>query len=510
MKTVLKKMAFSLVVFLLCKTTAYSQLQNCQEMYNPDIQTSNIVNSSPVFDIPSTSSNDFAQPTGQNPDDRSYPDTQRDRKYVYRVIYHVIRNGAGVRVSQPIGENECMNSILNLNVAYNKFNIFFKYGGVQYDDKDEMVGSFSTGQLTSVFRQLYNRSNFHIIILDGDITGTVDGHNAIVPGVGLIWSTVSFYSPQGFQTNRVVMHEVGHNFYLYHDFKNHGDTFSSEHVTRDFTTNNVGFNADGAGDQIFDTPATKIWSDNLYNELGIYTGFDVDDNISLPASSINRLFRTEEPRNNNIMHVHDGHDYESGYSFTDGQGKRIRWALALDHRVGYHYWMDAEIPYEELYQPFEIKYLPGNVIIRTSDNGDGTAKVCRNVIMRNRFQKGFHYTFYDEENNITANTNPNELKEIDGFNSDYNKVLLAEYSPTIRISQVPICNRLETCANEPYVRGLVFSTEILGSMNITVRELNELQVKDPQLYNQLLEEYYYILKKVTESGAEVNTVFYKP
>ena len=46
-------------------------------------------------------------------------------------------------------------------------------------------------------------------------------------------------------------------------------------------------------------------------------------------------------------------------------------------------------------------------------------------------------------------------------------------------------------------------------MNITVQELNELQVKDPELYNQLLEQYYYILKKVTASGAEVKTVFYK-
>jgi hypothetical protein len=46
-------------------------------------------------------------------------------------------------------------------------------------------------------------------------------------------------------------------------------------------------------------------------------------------------------------------------------------------------------------------------------------------------------------------------------------------------------------------------------MNITVKELNEIEVKDPELFNKLMEQYYYILKKYTSSGAIDQKVFYK-
>lgn len=46
-------------------------------------------------------------------------------------------------------------------------------------------------------------------------------------------------------------------------------------------------------------------------------------------------------------------------------------------------------------------------------------------------------------------------------------------------------------------------------MNITVEELDAIEVKDPDLYNNLMNQYYYILKKETESGAKLQEVFYK-
>jgi hypothetical protein len=47
-------------------------------------------------------------------------------------------------------------------------------------------------------------------------------------------------------------------------------------------------------------------------------------------------------------------------------------------------------------------------------------------------------------------------------------------------------------------------------MNITIKELDEIQVKDPKLYDSLMEKYYYNLKQRTESGIEKEKVFYKP
>jgi hypothetical protein len=46
-------------------------------------------------------------------------------------------------------------------------------------------------------------------------------------------------------------------------------------------------------------------------------------------------------------------------------------------------------------------------------------------------------------------------------------------------------------------------------MNVTVEELDEYEVKNPELYNNLMSQYYYILKKETISGAQVQQIFYK-
>jgi hypothetical protein len=46
-------------------------------------------------------------------------------------------------------------------------------------------------------------------------------------------------------------------------------------------------------------------------------------------------------------------------------------------------------------------------------------------------------------------------------------------------------------------------------MNITVEELTEIQVKDPNLYDNFLQHYYYIVRKETESGAKTQETFYK-
>ena len=180
MKKIFFKIAFSLVVILLCKTTAYSQFMNCQEIYNPDIQTNNVVNAVPAFPSPSSTATTLS---GENPDDSRYIDTQHSKQYVYRVIFHVVRNGAGVRYTGDVGENECMNSIMNLNVTYNQFNIFFKYGGITYEDKDELVGDFWASQIAasnSPYRPLYDNKNFNIFVLDGNLLSSNNNTVSIV------------------------------------------------------------------------------------------------------------------------------------------------------------------------------------------------------------------------------------------------------------------------------------------------------------------------------------------
>lgn len=66
-----------------------------------------------------------------------------------------------------------------------------------------------------------------------------------------------------------------------------------------------------------------------------------------------------------------------------------------------------------------------------------------------------------------------------------------------------------SCSFEAYTSGTVYSMAVLGSMNMTVKELNEIEVKDPELYDKLMAQYYYILKKMTASGAQIQQTFYK-
>jgi len=51
---------------------------------------------------------------------------------------------------------------------------------------------------------------------------------------------------------------------------------------------------------------------------------------------------------------------------------------------------------------------------------------------------------------------------------------------------------------------------MIGSAPITVKQLNEIQVKDPALYEQMLEQYYNVIKKITSTGAVSEKIIYKP
>jgi hypothetical protein len=152
--------------------------------------------------------------------------------------------------------------------------------------------------------------------------------------------------------------------------------------------------------------------------------------------------------------------------------------------------------------------LVGGNVANITDNNNGTAEVCRSILQMDRYQKGFNMNFYDDDNTIFASSNPDELKELTSGIRNYKTTVNQVYPSYFETIQVP-CYRGTICETENYIGGVIISTEILGSMNITVKELNEIEVKDPELFNKLMEQYYYILKKYTSSGAVDQKVFYK-
>jgi hypothetical protein len=448
------------------------------------------------------------------PDFVNYPDSYPQKKYVYRLVFHIVRDANGQRVTGDVGEEQVMNVVRDLNVNYKQFNIFFKYKGFDYIDNSSLTGSFFGPDLIANFDPYYSNHAFHIFILDGDVLSYDLNSNIVhAPGIGFRFSTLAFLNYEALTTTRIPSHEIGHCLNLWHDFRNYGDEPNSEKVTRN--SQHVGYNAEYAGDGVYDTPATRVWdyNGNNYNSQGYYIGSDYDYNYNLPLTEPMRYFKTMGVRFNNLMHVHQGPDLSLGYFLTTGQGRRIRWSLSVDAIQGYAIWSYAETTVEELYNPFYTGYVAGIEPFSVEDNGDGTANVCRIRIHRDRYQKGLNYEFeYVEVPNPNDeiqfdSSNPDQQKNID-MTYDYN-VKVIDISQETTQRQTIVCTRGVICQNEPFVSGRVFSTQVLGSMNISVQELNEMQVKDPELFNSLLSHYYYILKKYTISGAVDESIFYK-
>jgi len=166
---------------------------------------------------------------------------------------------------------------------------------------------------------------------------------------------------------------------------------------------------------------------------------------------------------------------------------------------------------DELYQPFEA-YEVGddseNGVISIEDNGDGTAEVCRTRLKRHRFQRSFNYVFEDTAAPDPSSATTAELPVVD-YNTYQFNVRINEVNPELAHSIEVICTRGLICETEAFIGGTIITTEVLGSMNLTIRELNEIQVKDPNLFESLLSEKYHIITKTTAKGAKYQIVIFK-
>lgn len=476
--------------------SSYAQVEtwHCIEMMNPNISgfIENNNQSSPVNNL------------NLDPDSQSYPDFDPERKYAYKVKFFIIRDDNGNR-TDFVGEEIVMNAIRDLNLNYKDANIYFKYGGFEYIDDSNLIGNLSISDLSSAFGTLSeNTDAFSLIILDGAILSGIDenGNEVTTPGFGPWYSTISFYSFKGITSRRIPSHEVGHNFNLRHV------SSAAENVVRE-PFPDLGYNAQFAGDKVHDTPAYKSWSNNQFNSSGVYVGNDIDNNGALNENDIRRRYSSQSPKINNLMFVHEGEDLAMGYEFTPGQIKRMRYFISQDETTDTYDFIGASVPIESIYEPFETILVEGETVATVTDNGDGTAKVCRNILQKDRFQKGFYMNFSDDNEEDFLTSTPNDLVEIvSPVRNLYNKIasIYADFEVKIPVP----CYRGTICVDEPYIGGQIISTQVLGSMNLTVKELSDIEVNDPALFDQLMEQYYHILKKITSSGVVDEKVIYKP
>jgi hypothetical protein len=416
-----------------------------------------------------------------------------ETKYVLNVKFHIVYENEEYGVfpsyinvnSQQVnqfGEAEIMEILKDMNVTFNPHNIFFKYKGFDISYNSDVTNGLQNGSsISSLGLHDYNAYNIYFV------NYTHIGHAYATNGNTR--AVFSFHTMNDNSRVQVLGHELGHCFNLLHIFSNFNSS-QCEHVTRD--VNSPLYNANIAGDLVHDTPAQSLnpsFNNCVYNY------------------NLNSTDCTGEPYVDVLPANYLGYDAYStcGFHFTPGQVVRMRTHLQSPSMA--HVLLTYNTV-ESLYEPFEAIPFGGNIIRSVTDNGDGTAEVCRNMLIKHRFQKSFDYVFTNVNPSDPTSATINDLPEI--INTTYTfGVQINQVDPTITNDFFVDCNRQPFCQTEDFVKGLVVSTKVIGSMNLTLEELNELQVKDPDLYENLMSEYYHIINKETETGAIKQTVIYK-
>ena len=410
-------------------------------------------------------------------------------RYVFNVNFHVVYKSDSTRVI-PVGENEVLNAIKHLNKGFNQFNIFFKYRGIHeiIDDENDIYNLYNLDNTSiSWLHQTYGIPNsFNIYIVEGGVSGAA--------ARAYTKNTHSYFNDFWFLDEWTICHEIGHNFGLAHPYNGSNTPypeFNCENVTRDPEA--INYNADSAGDFITDTHATNqgVWFSDV-NCTMINNPTDCQGTALLPQSRDNYMFPSS--LNNPCIP-----------SFTPKQGERMVEVIIEDN---YNRFTDASTSLESLYEPFEVKDVPGDIITYVTPIDSQNAEVCRNILRQHKFQSGFDYNFTSTFSPDPSFSSIDEIPLIK-YNTYEFGVKINQINSSCEITIPVICTRGHMCSIEPYVSGKVISTTDLGSTNFTIIELTEEQLKDPYYIEQLEQNKYHIIKKETESGAIYQVTIYK-
>ncbi len=211
-----------------------------------------------------------------------------------------------------------MNNIMAITNGYyltNGTGIQFYFCGTtpDYIDNDELYNSFTAFQESSLDgRDAPNAMNQYYV---NEFSQNGLGGYAYFPDNNSIGSTRSFIlneSNEADLANRLLPHELGHNFGLLHT---HGNTSSG---TAELVTRGAGANCLMAGDEICDTPADPLYlpgaSTTAVNGCPVYNGTAKDAQGSAFSPSLT-----------NIMSYY----YPCLHDFTPGQYDRMQAGLAL-------------------------------------------------------------------------------------------------------------------------------------------------------------------------------------
>ncbi|MCH9661193.1 MAG: hypothetical protein K0U54_09810, partial [Bacteroidetes bacterium] len=336
---------------------------------------------------------------------------------VFNIKFWQVNEADGNNTNE-LSEELVLNAVANLNMAYNPYNIFFKYRGFGEIDSPAFVhvkvpDVNSTGEISCQYQyddqgnpiedpdgfgRIHSCQRFDLWSYAKDNNGyDPTAFNVYVPygtdnfsGVSRGIYQTELIVPTGNLLKVTLIHEVGHNLGLIHTHRNFDETLC-ENVTRD-PNNTEYFNALEAGDQVLDTAAAPNYIiEHCYFQ-------DLDYSLCGTNQEFNREYVDEGECTYTGDNVDcDGFPYDikdsdvQNYmsyshkscldSFTVGQGIRMRELIAWDGQGVFQALMPPT-GIAVLYEPYKGTYIDYAI----QPNNDPPL-----------FQPGFEYYFFECE-----------------------------------------------------------------------------------------------------------------
>jgi len=494
----MKKITF---LFLLFSTISFTQtIESLIQKNNLNLSEVEFFVKQNNLQIPIDGCVDFPNPD-YSPQKSNYSksiqkSTQNETQYVFNVYFHVINEDDGTR-EIPIGENEIMDAVALLNINYNPFNIFFKYIGYNdINDSDWTTvanpTAFQNLRTYAIDNNYYIEEAFNVFICEEFGSGS---------GIAFKPGTMSLIEDEDLLTS-ALQHEIAHNFLIHHI---HQPSNACEYEN--------GTNSDIAGDLVTDTNAAHpIDIDGADNIIG-----NEDDEVVL----LNGIYSYNNANNNRTDCINTAYtnvqilNYMASNSylgirnsFTNGQGVRMRETIENNLTTIYG---NVQNTIESLYQPFDVSIIEDALVISVTDNtpNNGMATVCRNIVTRHRFQKGFDYIFTQTNDSDSSYTDANTLPVIVNA-KDQISVKIEQIDNSQQEIIIPVIySDGQICNEEAYVSGKTLTSHDMGSGQFIIKKLTEQEASDPNLEQSLDSKKYHVIQKTTSTGLTIQKIIYK-
>jgi len=407
---------------------------------------------------------------------------------VYNIYFWGINDELGT--TPVLTEDDVLLAVANLNLAYNEFNIFFKYKGLDHF-------------LSNTYYSLTTEIDFYDLVDFAEDNGYIEENsfNVFVPADIEDYTGIAQYYNKtriGVKFDRltdgyIMAHEIGHCFDLIHTFYAHDNSSGEcERVTRDVTA--LDYNATTHGDRVVDTAAC---SENYSTDSCLYDD-DKTDCVGTPYEIFEKDIRS-------FMGYRHG---DCRDSFTVGQKIRIREAITYDELGNF---AEAQTTIASLYAPYKGEYYLGGPALPASD--------------KPLFQPGFDYSFIECRCANNDNSNCSQPTAYDDISFQNLHTIISIYSKdytpyddithpnhtAILIEQLDTGQTRKCYDNynqAPNGGSVTKFNDGVFNANVTITPQDSTAINDPNLIDDL-DVGLYKIEKNYNNGATQETVIIK-